>query len=358
MELAILLSDVGLNVWDRGIAEGAKSLMLTAEKVLDSIDCDPWAMERSDIRVILGILTDSRGITQRVEGLQYRESAHQIRKRYIDSIPPDQLTLEEEIRYYNTVTDLACSQQQFNLYNKIEETCNLVLQKYKSWGTEDQFPYEFAKYYHHMAYVLISRGETNKAVQYASHATKLLEQGSFGLLATVFKFDCATLYFQNAQPDLAISEHEQVLRHREDKLGRSNILTIQTRLVLGVIYYFTNQIENAEYVYFGHSYVLFPVYADHPRRVYIREVLLQCDKRHLLREVHIRAKFYMSLVLRYHGYKENIDEARQLAEEARLGLKELLPQDLPTFLQGKGDDDPIMYDYLAPWTYRVVVERR
>lgn len=246
LELAVLLSDVGLNIWDRGLAEDARSLLLTSEKILDGIGYDQWAMERSDVHVLLGILTDTVGITQRKEGLRYRESAKKIRKHYIDSIPPDQLTLEEEIRYYNTITDLACSHQQFNRYGEIEATCKLVIDKYRSWGTEEEFPYEFAKYYHHMAFVLVYHGDTEAAVQYASHATELLELGSFGLLTTLFKFDCATLYFQNGQNDLAIAEHEEVLQCRLLKLGQSNIMTVQSYLALGAIYYFSHDLTHAE----------------------------------------------------------------------------------------------------------------
>ncbi|KAL8874005.1 MAG: hypothetical protein Q9174_000601 [Haloplaca sp. 1 TL-2023] len=246
LEVAILLSDVGLNVWDRGLTEDAKSLMLTSEKILDGIACDDWAMERSDIHVLLGILTDTVGISQREEGLRYRESAKRIRKHYIDSIPPDQLTLEEEIRYYNTVTDLACSHQQYNRYDEIEAACNMVIDKYRSWGNEEEYPYEYAKYYHHMAFVSVYRGDTELAVQQASHATELLELGSFGLLATLFKFDCATLFFQHGQIERAIADHNEVLEQRLLKLGKTNIMTIQSHVALGAIHYFNHELTLAE----------------------------------------------------------------------------------------------------------------
>ncbi|KAL8904626.1 MAG: hypothetical protein Q9207_003147 [Kuettlingeria erythrocarpa] len=338
LEVAVLLSDVGLNIWDRGLAEDARSLMLTSEKILDGIGCERWAMERSNIHVLLGILTDTVGITQRKEGLRYRESAQQIREHHIDSIPPDQLTLEDEIRYYNTITDLACSHQQFNRYDEVEATCKLVIDKYRSWGTEEEFPYEFAKYYHHMAFVLVYRGDTEAAVQHASHATELLELGSFGLLATLFKFDCATLYFQNGQNDRAIAEHEEVLQRRLLKLGRSNIMTIQSFLTLGAIYYFSHDVVHAE--------------------AHMREAIKQCGRRPDLKETTVRAKFYMSLILRNSGEEAGRIESRQLAEEAKQGLHNLLPLDFPAFLQDKDDDDPILYDYLVPWTNRIFVEQQ
>ncbi|KAI4924849.1 uncharacterized protein J4E92_006885 [Alternaria infectoria] len=246
LDFAVLLSSVGLNVWDRGLSNDAKSLMLTAEKVLDSIGWDRWAMERSDIYVILGILTDTVGITQRTEGLQYREKALEIRQHYVDTIPQADMTLEEEIRYYNAITDRICSWQQFNRYEDIEKHCTIVIEKYKSWGKETDFPYEYAKFYHHMAYVLIYRGERAKAVDYAQHASKLLRMGNFGLLGVLFRFDCATVMFQAGQIEAAISEHEQVLEHRLLKLGRSNLMTLQSRLMLGVIHYTLHDFSKAK----------------------------------------------------------------------------------------------------------------
>ncbi|KAL6695296.1 hypothetical protein J3F84DRAFT_408260 [Trichoderma pleuroticola] len=338
MEVALLLSDVGLNIWDRGLAEDAKSLLLTAERVLDGIGCEPMAMERSDLHVLLGIITDTIGITQRVEGLRHRQRANEIRKNYLDSIPPEQLTLDEEIRYYNTITDLACSYQQFNRYGDVERICTTIIAKYRSWGTEEAFPYEFAKYYHHMAFVLVHRGDTMAAAKYAKHATHLLELGSFGLLAVLFRFDCATIYFQNGQAELAISEHNEVLQHRLLKLGRANQMTIQSHLTLGVIYYFTNDFTNAE--------------------LHVRAALKQSRKSSSTKEIVIRAKFYMSRILKAQQGKGSYAEVERLAQEAKASLKDLLRLDFPDFLKDRDEDDPILYDYLAPWTNRIVVEQQ
>lgn len=246
LAFAELLSDIGLNVWDRGLSDEAKSLMLTAERALDSIGWDSRSMERSNIHVLLGILTDTVGITQRDEGLRYRQSAYNIRKHHRDSMPPERLTLDDDIRFYNTVTDLACSYQQYNRYSEIKEICETVIKKYCSWGTEDDFPYEHAKYYHHMAFVFVNTGNTAKAAEYATRAYEILKKGNFGLLATVFRFDCATILFQNGQSAKAISEHKAVLETRLLKLGKFNSMTLHSYIALGVIYYFSGDYQNAK----------------------------------------------------------------------------------------------------------------
>ena len=250
IEFALLLSDIGLNVWDRGLSDSAKSLLKAAEKVLDSIEWDENSKERSDIYVLLGILTDTVGISQRAEGLSYRQKAHDIRKRHYDSKQGKEISLEEDIRYHNTVTDLACSHQQYNRYAEIEATCRQVIAKYNTWGSEDDFPYEHAKYYHHMAYVLVYKGNTHKAAEYALRASNILARGSFGLLATLFRFDCATILFQDGRVEEAINEHKTVLEIRLLKLGKTNPMTLHSYALLGIINYFNKDYENAEYVAF------------------------------------------------------------------------------------------------------------
>jgi tetratricopeptide (TPR) repeat protein len=334
-ELAVLLSDVGLNAWDRGLGYEAKNLLQTAEAVLDSIGCDEWAMERSDIHVLLGIMTDTTGITQRAEGLRYRESAHRIRKRHIESIPPEKRTLEDEIRYYNTLTDLGCSYQHLNRHDEVAQICEEVLAKYRSWGTEEQFPYEFAKYYRHMSFVLVRRGDVQKAVEYSRQAIKLLELGNFGLLAASTKADCATMLYFNGEIREAVCRHQEVLQHRLQTLGRSNIMTIHSYLALGAICYFTDDMDNAE--------------------MYIREAVTQCRKSVPPREVALKARYYLYLVLAKQKKRDTDVNLGKWAEEIKADLQELLVLDESGFSRDKNIMDPVVFDYLIPWIYRTTV---
>lgn len=90
----------------------------------------------------------------------------------------------------------------------------------------------------------------------------------------------------------------------------------------------------------------------------MREAIKQCKRRRISRETTVRVKFYMSLILKDSAKETRRAESRQLAEEAKQGLYDLLSLDFPTFLQTKDDNDPILYDYLAPWTNRIVVEQQ
>lgn len=95
------------------------------------------------------------------------------------------------------------------------------------------------------------------------------------------------------------------------------------------------------------------------RRPYLSEVVAQCRQRTLYREIEVRAKFYMGLTLKKSPdtpSEEATGEA--LVSEAKAAVKELLAHDFPAFLQGCSEYDPVLFDYVAPWTYRVAVERQ
>ena len=66
------------------------------------------------------------------------------------------------------------------------------------WGEEDEFPYEYAKYYNHMAYVFLYNGSTAEAVEFAEKGFELAEKATPGAqLAVLFKFDWANVLFQH-----------------------------------------------------------------------------------------------------------------------------------------------------------------
>lgn len=66
----------------------------------------------------------------------------------------------------------------------------------------------------------------------------------------------------------------------------------------------------------------------------------------------------MSRILKAQQDEGNYAEAERLAQEAKAGLKDLLRLDFPDFLKDRDEDDPILYDYLAPWTNRIIVEQQ
>jgi hypothetical protein len=247
-ELAELLSDVGMNMWDRGLNKDGESLLKTAIEILGEIDLDPDGPLRANIGLVLGLLTDVGGISQREASLQYRQRAFEIRQKMFDSIPPKEVTKEDEVLYHNALNDLSCSYQQFNRFNEIAENCNKCFAQYKKRAeVEEDEPYEYGKYYHQMAFVWVYRNQPAKATEFAKRTWKLMSMANEeSLIALMYRYDWAVMLFQNGELELSIQENEEVLVSRISKCGKTNSLTLQSYVTLGILHYHGKDFTQAE----------------------------------------------------------------------------------------------------------------
>ena len=245
---AELLADVGgMNLYDRGFSRDAQTLLKAAESILDDLGYPENSRIRGDILIVSGLATDHIGITERLQGLEKRLRAMEVRQNCFSQISADKVTVDDEILLYNSFTDLACSYQQLNRFDEVEKYCGECLQKYKTWGNEEEYPYEYAKYHHHMAFVQIYRKETNKAVESGRKAADLMALANPGAqLATIYRFDWAVFLLQNGDTDRAIEEHRNIFNERVMECGNLNLLTIQSRLMLGIMYFRKNDLDEAE----------------------------------------------------------------------------------------------------------------
>ena len=252
LALAKLLSDVGgMDLYDRGRVTEAYLFSKEVIKMLNDLEESPESPLRSDALTIIGLCTDFMSLGRRVEGYEIRLECLDIRKKYHKRIDKSTRTKEDsendEIRLYNSYTDLACSQQQLNQFDEVENNAELCYTEYKKWGTEEKLPYEYAKYYNHMAYVLLYRGEMGKAVEFAWKAVELVGKAAPGTqITTLYKFDWANILFQTGEHKPALKEHEAMLKSLKKECGKENIRTLKSRLNIGIIQYFIGHLEDAQ----------------------------------------------------------------------------------------------------------------
>lgn len=246
---AKLLTDMGgMTLFDHGFTSQVQMLLKKAKKVLDDIGDSKDAAIRGDIGTVLALNTDNLGISKRAKGLELRRKTLTIRQKCHDKLTllaqgPD---VDDEILLFNADTDLACSLQQYNRFDEVAKICERCLTQYQIWGDEDKFPYEYAKYYNHSAYVLMYEGETTRAVKFAKRGSDLMASGQPGSqMAVTFKFDWATILFQAGETVRAIEEHLELLKDRISGCGLLNIMTLQSRIHIGVMYFLVKDYRKA-----------------------------------------------------------------------------------------------------------------
>ena len=83
------------------------------------------------------------------------------------------------------------------------------LQRYATWTTEDEKPFESAKFFHNNSFVLISRGLAPDATDSADRAWKLRAKANApkNSLTLIYRFTHACWVYMSGKPALTLALH-------------------------------------------------------------------------------------------------------------------------------------------------------
>jgi tetratricopeptide (TPR) repeat protein len=236
-----------MDLYDRGHIDEAYKINKMVEKLLDRQGHPKISRLRADILVIIGLCSDFMAITKRQEGLEIRQQCVEIREQCYAQIKDGDVTLDDKILLYNSYTDLVCSQQQINDFEGARKNLELCFERYQEWGTEDDIPYEYSKYYNQMAYVLLHENDCAKAVEFAKKGYELVEQATPGaLIVVLYKLDYTNILFQQGEQLEALDTLQQLLEICERDCGKDNVLTLGVRLNVGIVCYFLGRADDAQ----------------------------------------------------------------------------------------------------------------
>lgn len=245
---AQLLSDVaGMDLYDRGRIAEAYRVNQMVEKILNHLGYPRVSRLMADSLAIVGLCSDFMALSKRQEGLETRKQCVEIREGCFAEIPKDDVTMEDKIWLHNSYTDLVCSQQQINDFEGARKNLELCYPQYQEWGSEDEIPYEYSKYFNQMAYVLLYENDSAKAVEYAKRGYELVEQATPGAqIAVLYKFDYANILFQHGEKLGALAMLRDLLKVCKHDCGKDNVRTLEVRLNIGIVCYFLEQYDEAK----------------------------------------------------------------------------------------------------------------
>lgn len=247
---AKLVANYGVFMWhNRQVFEGEKVLR-TARDILEahgSTDTNPVI---GDIDSTLSYFADTIGISRRKDSIRWRESAVKARETEYASIPPESRTINDHIRFYNSKTSLACCYLQDE---KAEEGITLMeecLEAYRSWGTEEQYPFEYSKYYNYIAMAFMQLGRTAKGVEFSKRACELqvAHSGPHGRMSLSHYFILGNHYCMHGDIKSALEINIRVLQNRRRVCGESNMETLESYSMTGALYFLNHQPEKARSV--------------------------------------------------------------------------------------------------------------
>ena len=241
---ARLLSDAGMNQWEQGFTRDGLLLLKTAEQVLDAISYKKNGTMRADINVVVALMYDNTGISTRAESLRRREQTLNIRTQRIGNLK--EVSQTEAILLYNAQMDYVVSLLQYNRYREAEPILERCLERYHEWGTPEEIPFEYAKYYHNMSFVRMYQQRWEEAIRVGKLGVRYMRMSGNEALTLRFEFDLACITLQSGLADSALELHKQVLEQRIIVCGKTNENTLASYYALGTLHEMRAEFEEAE----------------------------------------------------------------------------------------------------------------
>lgn len=323
---ARLLSDGGINLWERGMTGAGLRLLRSAETVLDRLDDDDTLL-RANIHVIINLLIQDYGLTRIAESEKRSRKALEIRVNYRKQTNPEDYTRNDDILLHNAWSDYGCVLLQYNRYEEAEPIFQQCYTKYLQWGSEAEIPYEYYKYNHHYAFCRLYHYDFARAVELAETGLRLITLATGqSSAANKTKFDLACILLQSGDTQRALALHKEVLEANLRLHGKFNFLTLQSYYAVGAVNAYTGNLAEAE-------------------RWMRKALALEGSRKGSWSEAaNARAEFHMSQILHEQG-KEPV-EAQQLEAQAKTILTKLLPSN--PLGEVEAGDELALFDHLQP----------
>lgn len=248
VEVARLLSDGGINLWERGMTNEGLRLLRSAEDILDRLKCDEKQL-RGNIHIIIALLIQDYGFSSIAESKDRIWKALQIRKDYFSQTRPDLYTRDDDILLHNALSDYGCVLLQYNKHNEAEPIFRKCLVKYHEWGNKTEIPYEYYKFNHHMAFCRLYHRDFAKAIKLAEEGLRMVTLATGQSSATSkTRFDLACIVLQSGDLSRALELHQQVLDSNLEQHGKFSFLTLQSYYAVGALHAYHGEHAEAEYI--------------------------------------------------------------------------------------------------------------
>lgn len=254
LELARLLYDGGFSLWERqdyATTQDALLILTTSLKILDEVSYPTYGRLRADVLAIMGMCCDRLGPAFYDKALEIRKEARRIRQtiREQEVRDDDDVSPTTDRLLYNSLNDQGIAEMQLNRFPEAEILFDECLRKYRTWGSEEDYPFEYAKYYHNMGLVRMCHGRFPEAVNFLGNAVELekrYEGAKSSPLISMFAYHYACVLFHAGDVKSALEKHLAILAERELQPGGCSEMTLLSCYTVGATYHHMGDLENAE----------------------------------------------------------------------------------------------------------------
>lgn len=243
------VKDCGTFMWhNRQHIEGEKALK-TAKDILSQLNFEDMDPIYGDINGTLGTMLDMIGVTRRAESKRLKQHVIKVRERERASTPSERRTREDEIRLYNAYASAIFYQLDEDAAGVIQ-TMKECHEHYSLWGTEEEYPFEYAKYYNHTGLAYMHLGDTEKGIWFSKRACELqvAHGGSNAPMSLLYYFVLGNQYYMHGDIRASLDLNERILENRRQVCGATNPATLESYSMTGALLLLDHQAKKAKYV--------------------------------------------------------------------------------------------------------------
>lgn len=340
VSFAETLADLATHMWHAGLVADGICALHTAIDIMRNKKVSKDRPLQTDVYAKFGTLLSLNGISDRSKSFHFRKKAYDLRHKKFDLKDPNEITTNDRIRLYNIKCDMAWHYVHSGQLATGEALLESCLEEYRKRGTEDELPFEYARYFIMMAFVRIRKGMVDIAVTFSKRGAALMETtaGVEHPMTQTWRFLLGVVMFHAGALQKSFDIHDGVLQVRKTMLGEFNRFTLESYSTCGALLLRLGRNQEAKLVH--------PFYKLVQGLTSSRELLVTClERRKRLvwyREGVARAQHRLSKAYEALGKK---DESKVIAQQAT-ETKEQILKEFSDDLKDDADEE-VVFDQMV-----------
>lgn len=246
IEVAGLFYDAAFFVWGgASTAYKGTPYLEAADQILEEKKVQGNKKMRADINCIYGLLLLNMGYEQRALAAQRLEQAWDIRRHLYDQQPV--VNGDEDVLSQNAANDWGiCLMNQYR-FDEADRLLQGCLERYKLWGTIEENPFEYSKFYGNYTVVLLWEGKFQEAIESCHTCLRLTERFGGGKRSQYYRrlFFLGCIYLQAGDLQKAYDTHVDALTQRIVLQGPYHENTLMSLYAVGAMFHYLGDVTRA-----------------------------------------------------------------------------------------------------------------